>query len=447
MAKPQRNLLGLSAIALRDELAAGSVQAAELTEACIEQIAAREAEVNAWCWHDPAHAREQAALLDRQRSLGLPLGPLHGLPVGIKDVIDTARIPTENGTSVDAGRVPSKDAYVVERLKSAGAVIMGKTVTAELAYLHPGKTRNPHNTACTPGGSSQGSAAAVAAGMVPLAIGTQTGGSVIRPASFCGVTGFKPTFGAVPRRGVLTQSPSLDTVGVFARTAVDAALIAEVLFGVDEADPATRLQPHPRLLETAGADAPLPPVFALVHPPGWDDADPEVHEAFAELAEALGDQCFEVQLPSVFNQAVGVREDINLAEMARCYYRYGRDGGEVLSRTMRAALSSGEKILARDYLSALDVPKLLNAALEEILARCDCILCPAAPGPAPESLDTTGDSVFNGLWTLTGSPAVTVPLLTSSKNLPMGVQLVGEHGNDGRLLRCAHWLTRWAASA
>lgn len=447
MTEQRRDILSLSALALRDELVAGSIQAIELTEACLERIESLEGEVNAFAWYDPAHAREQAAQLDKRRALGLPIGPLHGLPVGIKDIIDTAGIPTENGCYLDAGRVPKQDAYVVERLKAAGAVVMGKTVTTELAFMHPGKTRNPHNLVCTPGGSSQGSAAAVAAGMVPLAIGTQTGGSVIRPASFCGVTGFKPTFGAVPRRGVLMQSPSLDTIGVFARAPVDAALFAETLFGVDETDPATRVQPHPKLLELASSKAPLPPTFALLQPPGWEDADEDLHAAFAELSEALGDQCFQVSLPSVFNQAAQVRQDINFAEMARCYYRYGRDGDDRLSEEVREALASGGGILARDYLSALDVPKVLNAVLEEIFSRCDCILCPASLGGAPETLETTGSPIFNGLWTLTGSPTISLPLLTSSKNMPMGVQLVGEHYNDGKMLRSANWLVEWLMSS
>jgi Asp-tRNA(Asn)/Glu-tRNA(Gln) amidotransferase A subunit family amidase len=446
MAKKVRDFLAFDAITLRDELAAGSIRAIELTEACIAQIEKREPEVQAFAWFDADHAREQANFVDKHRSLGFPIGPLHGLPVGIKDIIDTAKVPTENGCHVDEGRVPTEDAYVVERVKAAGGIVMGKTVTTELAFMHPGKTTNPHNPAHTPGGSSQGSAAAVAAGMVPLAIGTQTGGSVIRPASFCGVTGFKPTYGAVPRRGILMQSPTLDTVGVFARTPVDAALFAEVLFGADAEDPATRLQPHPQLFSIASSKPPVPPVFGLVHPPGWDNADPVVHAAFAELADALGEQAFEVMLPSVFEQAASVREKINFAEMARYYYTYGRDGGDRLSQPIKEALASGNKILARDYLSALDIPKVLNAALEEIFGRCDAIICPAALGPAPEGLGSTGDSLFNGLWTLTGHPAVTLPLLRSSNDLPMGVQLVGERGNDARLLRTANWLAHWAAT-
>ena len=187
---------------MRDQLASGKISALELVERCISRIEAREAEVRAWTWIDFERARAEARSLDAHRDAGGALGSLHGLPVGLKDVIDTAGIPTENGCALDKGRVPERDAFLVERLREAGAIVMGKTVTTELAYFTPGKTRNPHDLDHTPGGSSSGSAAAVADGLVPLAVGTQTGGSVVRPASFCGVTGFKPTFGAIPRRGV-----------------------------------------------------------------------------------------------------------------------------------------------------------------------------------------------------------------------------------------------------
>lgn len=434
----------LGAADLRDRLASGALRATDVVEAYLDRIAAREPEVQAWAWLDGDHALEQARALDRHRESGRAIGPLHGLPVGLKDIIDTAGIPTGNGCALDAGRVPARDAFVVERLKAAGAIVMGKTVTTELAFLHPGKTRNPHNPAHTPGGSSSGSAAAVAAGMVPLAVGTQTGGSVIRPAAFCGVTGFKPSFGAIPRRGILMQSPSLDTVGVFASDPKSAALIAETLFGRDDADPATRLRPHPRLFDTAAAKVPVKPTFAFVRPPGWDEADAETKAAFEELVTALGEQVFEVELPRAFEAAAAERQRINFAEMARHYHRYGRDGADLLGPETLAALQEGNAIPARDYLAALDWKPVLNAALSEILERCDAILCPAAPGPAPEGLGSTGNAIFNGLWTFCGTPAVTVPILTAGNGLPMGVQLVGRIDDDARLLRTAQWLHDWA---
>ena len=440
------DLLALDACTLRDRLAAGALSARDLVEACLARIAAREPEVRAWAWIDPDFARQQAEALDAHRHSGRAIGPLHGLPVALKDIIDTAHIPTANGCALDAGRVPTRDAAIVARLKAAGAVIMGKTVTTELAYLQPAGTRNPHNPAHTPGGSSSGSAAAVACGMVPLAIGTQTGGSVIRPASFCGITGVKPSFGAVPRTGVLMQSPTLDTVGVFARTPADAALLAQVLMGHDAGDRATTPAPVPDLHGVATSAPPAPPVFAFVKPPGWETADPQLHAAFAELIAALGAQVIEAALPRAFDEAAELRARINLAEMAQCYARYSRQI-DALGPCTREALVNGDAIRARDYLAAVAGRDALRAGLDAILDRCDTILCPAATGPAPEGLGSTGDAIFNGLWTLTGVPAVTVPAFTAENGLPMGVQMVAARGDDARLLRTARWVGTWLAGA
>lgn len=434
------SLLALGAVALRDRLASGALRAVDLVEACLDRIAAVEPEVQAWAWLDGDHALEQAKRLDQWRQSGRPIGPLHGLPVGLKDIIDTKGIPTGNGTPIDAGRVPSEDAWIVEKLKAAGAIILGKTVTTECAFMHPGKTRNPHNASHTPGGSSQGSAAAVAAGMVPFAIGTQTGGSVIRPAAFCGVVGLKPSFGLIPRSGILTQSPFLDTVGVFARSVEDCALLAETLAGYDPGDRATEPMPTPRMLSVAQSKPPVPPVFAFVRPPGWDAADSQMTGAIEELAEVLGEQCFEVPFGG-FDDVAAIRQRINFAEMAKCYYGLERRGRDQMSDVLKAAIDEGKAVLARDYIAALDWRDLMTAALDKIFERCDVILCPAAPGPAPEGLESTGSAIFNGLWTLAGVPTVTVPVFTTDNGMPMGVQLVGRLGDDARLLRTAAWLS------
>lgn len=447
--KPARGpdpVLALSAVEMRDRLATGALRAAELASACLAQIAAREPEVQAWAWLDGDHVMAEAQRLDRLRQSGAAIGPLHGLPVALKDVIDTKGIPTENGCALDKGRTPQRDAAIVAQLRAAGAIVMGKTVTAELAFLAPGKTHNPHNPAHTPGGSSQGSAAAVAAGMVPLAVGTQTGGSVIRPAAFCGVTGFKPTFGRIPRTGVLAQSPSLDTLGVFARTPEDAAMLAEVIFGHDAGDPATEPMPTPRLLDVARSAPPVTPTLAFVRLPGFDAADEDMRLAMEELAAALGEQCFEASLPNAFDEAAAIRERINFAEMAKFYYNYERRGLDQLSPEMRDAMEKGRAIPARDYLAALDWPDIFYAAFTEILARADAMLVPAAPGPAPEGLGSTGSAIFNGVFTLCGMPAVTIPIFTAGNGLPMGAQLVGRRGDDARLLRTAAWLSRHAAT-
>ena len=436
-------LAGLTALEARDRIAKGLLTARDYVEALIAVIEADEPRVKAWAWFDPEHVRAQADKLDLHRRSGRPIGPLHGLPVALKDIIDTLKIPTENGTVIDKGRVAAQEAWIVSQLRAAGAIVMGKTVTTELAFMHPGQTTNPHNPAHTPGGSSSGSAAAVAAGMVPLAVGTQTGGSVIRPAAFCGVTGFKPSFGAIPRSGILSQSPTLDTVGVFARTPLDAALLAEALFGYDPKDKATSPSPHPRLLATASEAPPLEPIFAFVKPPGWDEiATDETKAAFAELTAALGENCFEVPLPHPFDDAAMLRERVNFAEMAKCYHRYTRSL-EALGAPTREALDKGAAITAKDYLAALDWRDVLYAGTEEIFEHADAILTIAAPGPAPEGLDSTGDGIFNGLWTFLGTPAVTIPVLQSETGLPMGVQLVARREGDARLLRTAHWLYDW----
>lgn len=439
VADPQA-ILGLGAVALRDRLASGALKATELADALIVRIAAVEPQIAAFAWFDADFLRAQAAGADKHRASGRPIGPLHGLPVALKDVIDTAGIPTENGTVLDAGRVPGSDAALVSRLRAAGALVLGKTVTTELQFLHPAPTRNPAHPDHTPGGSSAGSAAAVAAGMAPLAVGTQTGGSVIRPAAYCGVVGYKPSFGLIARRGVLTQSPSLDTIGVFAHDVMGAALLADALSGADPQDPTVARQAPPRLVELAASAPPVPPTLAFVELPGFGDADPDLRDGLAELVAHLGAQIWSTTLPKLFDDAAGVRGRINDAEMAYHYRGYAGRGWDRLSETLRAAIDRGRQVSAPDYLAARNMAPVFAAGLDEILARADAILVPAAPGPAPEGLTSTGDSIFNGLFTLTGHPAITLPLLQDARGLPMGVQLVGRRGEDGRLLRTARWL-------
>ncbi len=429
-----------TASALRPKLAKGEVQAGELVEACLARIAERDGEVEAWAFLNPDFARAQARSADEYRASGRPIGPLHGLPVGIKDIIDTKGVPTENGTPLDAGRRPGDDAAVVTRLREAGAIIMGKTVTTELAYFAPGKTRNPHDPTRTPGGSSSGSAAAVAAGMVPLAVGTQTTGSVIRPAAFCGVVGYKPTFGLIPRSGVVSQAPHLDTVGVFGRSVEDAAMLAECLSGYDARDPATSINPKPPLRSSATSEPPLKPNFAFVKSPVWDQADQVTREAFGELSDFLGENCDEVALPGPFEEGHSIHRTIMLAELAKNFGPYYQRGKEQLSPQICAAIEEGRSILAHDYMAACDWIEVLNAGLDEIFDRYDAIITPAAPGEAPSGLEATGNPAFCALWTLCGTPAVTLPLLQGENGMPMGVQLVGPRHDDSRLLRSANWL-------
>jgi Asp-tRNA(Asn)/Glu-tRNA(Gln) amidotransferase A subunit family amidase len=432
----------LDPVALRDRLAAAELTAVQLLESCLERVDAREAEVKAWRFLDRDYALKKAGEADEWRKRGRPVGPLHGVPVGLKDIIDTRDMPTENGTPLDAGRRAGRDATIVARLRSAGAVIMGKTVTTELAFYEPRETANPHNPAHTPGGSSSGSAAAVAAHMVPLAVGTQTNGSVIRPAAFCGVVGFKPGFGLIPRGGVLTQSRPLDTIGVFANSIEGAALLADVLAGHDAADPDSRVEAPPRLLELARSEPPLKPLFAFVRQPAWDQAEASTHEAFAELTGELGELCDEVPLPDVFAEAIPAHAALMFGGFSRNLQKYYERGRDQLSERMRKAIEDGHKVTAAQYLTALDWRDVLHAGLEKVFERYDAIITPAAPGEAPAGIDSTGNPAFCTPWTLLGMPAVSLPLMQGPNDLPLGVQLVGPRGNDGRLLRTANWLVR-----
>lgn len=425
---------------LRDRLAQGEISAVELTTACLKRIRETEPQLQAWAWLDGDYALEQARVLDERRKSGAALGALHGLPVGIKDVIDTAHIPTENGTAIDKGRVPTEDAGLIARLRMAGAIIMGKTVTTELAFMEPSKSRNPHDPSRTPGGSSAGSAVAVAAGMVPLAVGTQTGGSVIRPASFCGVVGYKPSFGMIGRSGVLQQSPFLDTIGSFARSVPDAALLAEAMAGHDAADPATVPRPVPHLYQAAISDARMMPQLALVDLPVPPATDPCMRAALDGLAGRYGASVEKAELPAIFSEAQQTRTRINQVEMAKCFADYEQRGRDLMSSKLTEAIDAGKEILAHDYMAALDWRHLLNARLDRIFDRFDAIICAASPGPAPEGLGSTGDSAFNGIWTLCGNPVVTLPLFSTPDGLPMGLQVVGRVGDDARLLRTAAWL-------
>lgn len=426
-----------AARAIRD----GAISAEQLVQACLARVREADEKVQAWQYLDPEHALAQARARDRDRSGGQPCGPLHGVPVAIKDIIDTADMPTEDGTVLHAGREPTRDASVVAMLRAAGAVIMGKTVTTECATYSPGKTRNPHNPAHTPGGSSSGSAAAVAAGMVPLALGSQTNGSVIRPAAYCGVYGFKPTHGLIPRGGIMKLSRALDHVGIFARSLEDTALVAEQLVGWDETDPDTRPRARIPFLETLAQEPPMPPLLGFVKGPVWDRAVPEMREAFDELKAALGDRVEEVELPAFAAEALAWHRTIMEAEMAANLDLEWEKGRERLSESLRSQLARGREIPALEYQKALARMPMLNEALEEVYARCAAILTPSAPGPAPAGLASTGDPAFCTLWTLCGTPAVSLPLLRAESGLPMGVQLVGARGDDARLLRTARWLT------
>lgn len=441
----QRGLARLGALEAAAAIRDGQMTSVELVDACLARIEEVEQDIQAWVFIDPKYAREQARAADEARGRGRPLGALHGIPVGIKDIIDTADMPTEDGTVLHAGRRPREDATVVSLLRAAGAVILGKTVTTELAVYAPGKTRNPHDPERTPGGSSSGSAAAVAAEMVPLAVGTQTNGSVIRPASYCGVVGYKPTHGLISRTGVLHQSRVLDQVGVFARTLSDAALLAQELMAFDASDADLLARARPRLADAVSRPLPLPPRFAFVKTPMWSEASADAQAAFTELVESLGDRATEVTLPEPFAEGVELHRTIVEADLALSFAPEYERGAAQLSATLRGMIERGRRHLALDYNRAIGRIAVLNAALDDVFHEMHAILTPATTGEAPRGLDSTGSPVFCSLWTLCGLPAATVPVMQGANGMPIGVQLVGPRGDDARLLQCARWLMEQVA--
>jgi Asp-tRNA(Asn)/Glu-tRNA(Gln) amidotransferase A subunit family amidase len=427
-------MFDLSATQAAAEIARGVISAEDYTRACLERIAAVEGEVQAFAHIDAEHALNQARELDRHKSDGGRIGLLHGVPVGIKDIFDTADYPTECGSPALAGRRPSTDATAVRLLREAGAVIIGKTVSTEFAYFHPGKTKNPRDLSRTPGGSSSGSAAAVAAGMVPLAIGSQTNGSMIRPASFCGVFGVKPSHGLISRAGALNLSRTLDHVGAFARSIEDLALILDVMVGTDAADPNSRPFTSPNFRAAAAEAPPLPPSFAFVRTPMWDKADADTQAALEDLAKDVGAQ--EIDLPADYAGAWPALRAIMAAEMAFNLGHYVDQG--VASKEFTALITEGRTVTAPQYMAAVRDAKRYAEGLMYIFEQyADAIITPSASGIAPLGIEATGNPLFCSLWTLVGFPALNLPIIGNADGLPIGVQLVGAPGRDEKLLRTA----------
>jgi Asp-tRNA(Asn)/Glu-tRNA(Gln) amidotransferase A subunit family amidase len=440
------DLVALGAAEAAAKIASGEITSEELVAACLDRVTALEPQLRAWAFLDRDRALEQAKAADLTRREGRGVGPLHGVPIGVKDIIETADMPTEHGSPLFKGVRPSADAACVTALRRAGAVVLGKTVTTELATRTPSPTRNPVNLEHTPGGSSSGSAAAVAASMVPAALGTQTSGSVIRPAAFCGVYGLKPTFGLIPRPGVLTQAPSLDTVGVFSRSVEDLALITDALQAYDGRDPASLATSRPRLLATTVEEFPLAPIFAFVKTHAWSDADAATHEAFGELVEALGGQVTEISLDQTTEKGVAAAWTVQSVELAAHFGPFLDRAPDLVSPGLAARIEEGRGIRGVDYFAALNARETFRATAQDLFTSYGPILTPAALGPAPKDLATTGSPVFCAFWTYLGVPAVTLPLLEAD-GMPMGVQLVGPRGDDGRLLRAARWLVRHVQDA
>jgi Asp-tRNA(Asn)/Glu-tRNA(Gln) amidotransferase A subunit family amidase len=440
MAEKSRSVSELTALDIRTHLLSGQETVEEFTVKLGQFVDSADGKIKAFAHRDDRVVALQADKLQRERAAGQLPGPLYGVPVAVKDIIDTNDFPTEYGSPIHKGRYSVGDATVVSRLRAAGAVVFGKTVTTEFATTHPGPTCNPHNTGHTPGGSSSGSAAAVAAGMVPVALGTQTNGSVIRPASFCGVYAFKPSRGLLPRTGVLDQSPSLDEVGVFARNLEDIARVTEIMSGDDGYDAASARQTPRRLFDVAVSEPPLQPKFCFVKTPWWDQVDTEAKEAYEAFVDHM-DGCVEyAELPDIVRNVSPWLVTINEVELAFCLQKEWRHNRDLLSTPLRARIEKSISIPAIDYLAAKDRMFHVMSAFDEYFGTYDAILCPAALGTAPRGLESTGNPIMQTAWSLAGLPSLNLPLLSLSDGLPLGVQAVGAYQNDARLLRSSRWL-------
>ena len=392
-------------------------------EASLTRYAETEDRIHAFARFDA----EQALLLDAALGVTGATGTLARTPVGVKDIFDTAGVPTERGSALYAGRVPERDADVIRNLRAAGAVIVGKTVTAELAMMHPGPTRNPWDVSRTSGGSSMGSAAAVAAGVVPLAVGSQTNGSVIRPAAYCGVVGFKPTFGRLPRGGMLVTSATLDHVGGFARSVREVAVLTAAM----AAEPPERWW---------SGDTSAPKLAAL-RTSDWERADEAVRQRFqadVDLLAAAGGPIEWPAPPIALEEAGRMLRTIMLFEESRAMAPDMRGREDLLSEVTRRTLAEGAAMSDEDYREALEKRRLLVDQFAAWAARYDAILTPAATGEAPTP-ETTGDPRFATRWSLVGAPAIALPSGLGPHRLPLGLQLVASPGDDRRLLAAAAW--------
>jgi Asp-tRNA(Asn)/Glu-tRNA(Gln) amidotransferase A subunit family amidase len=412
----------LSAVALARRIERGELSPVAVVDLCAQAIAAREPEIGAFVALDIAAARRDAQTPELARS------PLRGLPVGMKDIFDTIDFPTAYGSPIYAGHRPKADATVVAMVRRAGGIVIGKTVSTEIASLQPAGTRNPRNSAHTPGGSSSGSAAAVAAGMVPIATGTQTGGSVIRPAAYCGIAGFKPSFRLLPTVGVKAFSWSLDTVGLFGAGIVDVAFAAAALTARDlRIDNSARATPN----------------IALVRTNLWSEATRDMQDAVeqaARAAEAAGARVIELDLPPIFEDCVRAHGTIQDYEAYRAlaseFDRHRDQFGPIL----REQLGNAAAITPDAYDEARRTTRRARQKFADLMTHTDAILTPSAPDAAPHGLNSTGKPTFNRLWTLLGAPCVNVPGLVDSSGLPLGVQIVGRFSRDKRALEAALFL-------
>lgn len=417
-------LNSLSATAIATGVADGTFTAEAVTAACLDHIAVREEAVGAWEFLDPELALTQARGVDAAEVKG----PLAGVPVGVKDIIDTHDMPTGMGSPIYDGHRPSADASCVAQMRAAGAVILGKTVTCEFAGLAPRKTTNPHDPTRTPGGSSSGSAAAVADEMIPLAFGTQTGGSVLRPSSYCGIIGYKPSFDTFSLTGIYPAAESLDTLGLHARSLDDIELASAALLR----------RPFAPIGELK-----KPPVVGLCKTPMWDQAQPETREAVEAAAAAMqaaGAMVRDFELPEEFEWLGELRGMINGWERADVMADEWARNRDALSEQMQATIQGGLDTPYRDYVDAMHLMETCRVRTTQTFEGCDVLLTPAVDGEAPVGLAETGSPRFQVLWTMLHTPSITLPTHKGSNGLPVGIQLVAPYRADRSLLGIARWV-------
>jgi Asp-tRNA(Asn)/Glu-tRNA(Gln) amidotransferase A subunit family amidase len=415
----------LGAVEAAGKLARREITAQALLSGCIARIRERDSAVHAFTHVDFDAAMARARALDARPSDGL----LHGLPLGVKDVFDTVDMPTSYGSPIYAGHRPASDAASVALARAAGAVVVGKTVTTEFATFHPGPTCNPHDLSCTPGGSSSGSAAAVADFMVPLAFGTQTAGSIVRPAAYCGVIGYKPTFGTVSRVGVKMISDTLDTIGAFARSVPDVALFVAALCGRRDL-----------VIDEAQRDAPR---IGLCRTYEWDRAAPETVQLFEAAGRQLRDAgalVRDVTLPRDFAGLAAAQTTVMVHEVAEClaFERLARH--DALSAELVQMIGEGIAVPLAEYDAARELARRARAMLPQVFDGLDVLIAPSTPGAAPAGIQATGDPLFNRVWTLLRVPCVHVPARGASHRLPLGVSVVGRLRADRATLLAAEWI-------
>ena len=424
------------------KISLSKITSVEICNAYIERINKFEKEVKAWAFFDKKLLLEKAKEADNYKNSGKPTGPLHGIPVAVKDIVGTIEMPTECGTPIRKGKSYSQNAEIIDLLHSSGAIVMGKTATSELAYLGPPKTTNPHDNSRTPGGSSSGSAAAVASFMAPLAIGSQTGGSVIRPASFCGVVGYKPSYGLISRNGVLKTSEKLDQIGVFGKSVEDVARLAKILIKKDSFDPATIYFSADNMISSVKEGPLYEPKFIFYKTDFWKMIDKKSKEAFEYFIKSFKKNIEIFDTPSYFKDIHKYHQIIHETDLANNFSDYYKKSKNKLSKYMQSAIKNGNKYSGKEYAEAIDFMKRSYESYKEVFEDYHGILTPSSPGVAPKGLKSTGTAEFNKVWSYLGTPCISLPLLQGENNLPLGIQLVGEKYDDNRFLGVASWIEK-----